>query len=274
MLPLIRERGRYSLWLALCFLVAIGLVGAANLIGGRIKFSTETGFVFLASRILHDRPEVLEHKCRLDPNFELCRHKEEIRTWSAENHQSFTWTGFYGLGFGWPEYNRVCQELVFFSLRDLPADLYDHAAAAVRNTLRLLFFPELSNGFEPFGPDSFVAGDLRIAFPGDVAPYLASRQASGALERLLKSLDSPFLGMTWLTVAASLLAVIAGRRRLGDDVLLQMALFALIAYAANALFMANLSGVFGRYQARIAFLPAFAGLALTARAARGLFFTP
>jgi hypothetical protein len=49
-----------------------------------------------------------------------------------------------------------------------------------------------------------------------------------------------------------------------------MALFALIVFAANAFFMANLSGVFGRYQARIAFLPVFAALALVGRAVRRL----
>ena len=268
MFPLVRKRGRYCLWLVACFLIAIGLVVAANLLGGRFKFSSENGFVFMASRVMHDLPHVLERKCRQDPDFELCRRREEVRAWSAENHQSFTWAGFYGLGFDWPEYNRVCRELVVFSLRDLPADLYHHAAAAVRNSWRLLFFPELSNGFEPFGSDSFVAGDLRIAFPGDLAPYLASRQANGALERLLKRLDAPFVALTWLAIATCLSAVILGRGRLGEDVLVQMAFFAVFAYAANAFFMANLSGVFGRYQARIAFLPVFAALALAVRAAR------
>jgi len=270
MFPLVRERGRYFVWVVLCFLSAIGLVVAANLIGGRVKFGSGNGFVFVASRVMHDLPEVLELKCRQDPDFQLCQHKEEAHAWSVENHQSFTWTGFYRLGLDWPEYNRVCRDLVFFSLRDMPGGLYGHAAAAVRNTWRLLFFPELSNGFEPFGPGSLVAEDLRIAFPEDVAPYLASRQASGALERLLKRLDSPFMGLIWLAIASCLLAVIIGRGRLRDDVLLQMALLALIAFAANAFFMSNLSGVFGRYQARIAFLPVFAGLALAPRWVRGL----
>jgi hypothetical protein len=270
MFPWVRKRGRYCLWLAACFLTAVGLVVTANLLGGRFKFSSENGFVFLASRVMHDLPHVLERKCRQDPQFELCRRQEEVRAWSAENHQSFTWAGFYGLGFDWPEYNRVCRELVVFSLRDIPDDLYHHAAAAVRNSWRLLFFPELSNGFEPFGPDSFVAGDLRIAFPGDVASYLASRQANGMLERLLKRLDSPFIGLIWVSLVCCLSAIVYHRGRIGDDVLLQMALFALIVFAANAFFMANLSGVFGRYQARIAFLPVFAALALVGRAVRRL----
>jgi hypothetical protein len=236
-----------------------------NLIGGQVKFGSGNGFVFIAARVLHDMPEVLELKCRQDPDFPLCQRKDEVLAWSAGNHQSFTWVGLYNLGLNWPAYNRMCRELVLFSLRDFPRSLADHAAAAVRNTWDLLLFPELSNGFEPFGTDSFVAGDLRIAFPEEVAPYLASRQANGALERLLKKLDAPFIALLWLSIGGCLLFTATGWRRRRDDPLTQLALFALIALAANAFFMSNLSGVFGRYQARIAFLIVFPALALISR---------
>jgi hypothetical protein len=185
MLPFVRERARYALRTVGCFLAAVALVVAMNLIGGQIKFGSGNGSVFIASRVLHDMPELLELKCRQDPDFTLCQRKGEVIAWSAENHQSFTWSGFYNLGLDWPQYNRVCRELVLFSLRDDPRRLFEHAAAALRNTWRLLIFPELSNGFEPFGPDSFVAGDLRIAFPDELEAYLSSRQANGDLEDLL-----------------------------------------------------------------------------------------
>ena len=265
MLALVRERLRYAARTAVCFLGAVALVVAANLIGGQLKFGSGNGFVFIASRILHDIPEVLELKCREDPGYQLCRRKEEVLAWSAGDHQGFTWAGYYNLGLDWPDYNRVCRELVIYSIRGAPWFIYEHAAAAVRNTARLLLFPELSNGLEPFGPDSFVAEDLRIAFPEDVQPYLRSRQASGALERLLKMLDGPFIVLTWLSIFSCLLFGIAGWRSRRDDPLLRLALFALIAAAANAFFMGNLSGVFGRYQARITFLLVFPGLALIFR---------
>ncbi len=271
MLPFVRERARYALRTAGCFLAAIGLVLAMNLIGGQIRFGSGNGFVFLASRVLHDMPEVLELKCRQDPDFKLCQRRGEVLAWSVENHQSFTWTGFYNLGLGWPEYNRVCRELVLFSLRDDPRRLYGHAAAALRNTWRLLIFPELSNGFEPFGPDSFVAGDLRIAFPDEVSAYLSSRQASGELEDFLKRVDAPFIALLWLSIAGCLLTAITGWSRRRDDPLVQLALFGLIAVAANAFFMSNLSGVFGRYQARVAFLTVFPALALIANQAQQLY---
>jgi hypothetical protein len=265
LLPVVPARRRYIIRTGLCVAGAVALVVAANLIGGSIKFGSGNGSVFLASRILHDMPEVLERKCRQDPDFQMCRRKDEVLAWSAENHQSFTWTGFYNLGLAWPEFNRICRELVWFSLRDAPRSLYTHAAAAVRNSARLLLFPELSNGFETFGPDSFVAEDLRIAFPADVAPYLRSRQARGDLEPLLKKLDWPFVAMAWLSTIACLVSVVCGWQSRREDVLVQLAFFALIAAAANAVFMSNLSGVFGRYQARIGFLPIFAALALIGR---------
>jgi hypothetical protein len=265
MLPAAQDRLWYAVRVAVCLLAAIALVAAANLIGGRIQFGSGNGFVFVASRILHDVPEVLEGKCREDPEFELCRRKEEILAWSAENHQSFTWAGFYNLGLDWPVYNRLCREIVLYSLRGLPRFFIAHTAAAIRNTGRLLLIPELSNGFETFGPDSFVAEDLRIAFPEDVQPYLMSRQAGGGLERFLKRLDAPFVALIWLSLSTCFVGGIAAWRRRCDDPLVQLALFALIAAVANAFFMSNLSGVFGRYQARIAFLLAFPALALIFR---------
>jgi len=265
LLPIVPARRRYIVRVGLCIVGAAALVMAANLIGGSIKFGSGNGSVFLASRILHDMPEVLELKCRQDPDFQMCRRKDEVLAWSAENHQSFTWTGFYNLGLDWPDFNRICRELVLFSLRDAPRSLFTHAAAAVRNSARLLFLPELSNGFETYGPDSFVAEDLRIAFPADVAPYLRSRQANGDLERFLKKLDAPFAALVWLANLGCLISVVRGRNHCRSDVLVQLALFALIAAVANAVFMSNLSGVFGRYQARIEFLPIFAALALIGR---------
>jgi hypothetical protein len=264
-LPVARERLRYVVRIVACLLGAVALIVAANLVGGRIKFGSGNGFVFLASRILHDNPEVLELKCREDPDFQLCRQKEEVLAWSAQNHQSFTWAGFYSLGLDWPDYNRLCGELVRYSLRGDARLFYEQAAAAVRNTGDLLIFPELSNGLETFGPDSFVVGDLRIAFPEDVQPYLRSRQASGGLEGLLKKMDAPFIALIWLSIFSCLLFGLAGWRSRGDDPLIQLALFALVAAAANAFFMSNLSGVFGRYQARIGFLLVFPALALIFR---------
>jgi hypothetical protein len=270
MLPFVHAKLRYTVRIAVCLLGSAALIVAFNLIGGQIKFGSGNGFVFMASRILHDIPEVLERKCREDPEFRLCQRKEEILGWSAENHQGFTWAGFYNLGFAWPEYNRVCRELVLYSVSSFPGFVCSHGAAAVRNTLQLLVFSALSNGLETFDPDSIVAEDLRIAFPADVQPYLNSQQAGGALERLVKQLDPAFRALTWLSMLVCLGSALIFRKSIRDDIMVRLGLFALFAYLANAFFMANLSGVFGRYQARIAFLLFLPGFALMARLAAGL----
>ena len=253
-LPFVRDRVRCAGRLCLCFLVAILLVVAANLFGGELKFSSGNGYVFLASRVLHDVPEVLDRKCAESPDFLLCRRQAEVREWSAGNHQSFTWAAADQLGLSWPDLNRICRELVSAAWRSLPGLLPEHAAAVARDTLHLMLRPELSNGFETFGPQSFVVEDLRIAFPDDVRPYLASAQANGTLERVLSRLDLPFMALIWLSTAACLIAVVSGRRRLREDRAVLLALFGLVALAANAAAMSGLSGVFGRYQARLVFL--------------------
>jgi hypothetical protein len=60
--------------------------------------------------------------------------------------------------------------------------------------------------------------------------------------------------LVWLSTALCLAAVVVRRRELGADPLVLLALFALVALAVNALVMSSLSGVFGRYQARLEFL--------------------
>ncbi len=254
MLPWVRDRVRCGVRLCLCVAGAVLFVVAANLFGGTLKFSAGNGFVFLAARVLHDVPEVLDLKCAESPDFLLCGRQAEVRRWSAENHQSFTWAGAEHLGLSWADYNRTCRELIVDALRTLPRLFPEHASAMARNALHLMLRPELSNGFETFGPHSFVAEDLRIAFPEDVRPYLASAQARGVLERVLTRLDLPFTVLVWLSTALCLAAVVVRRQGLGADPLVLLALFALVALAVNALVMSSLSGVFGRYQARLEFL--------------------
>jgi hypothetical protein len=48
-------------------IAAIVFVVAANLSGGALKFSSKNGLIFLASRILHDMPELMEDMCQDDP---------------------------------------------------------------------------------------------------------------------------------------------------------------------------------------------------------------
>ncbi|MCK7505936.1 MAG: hypothetical protein MZV70_18935 [Desulfobacterales bacterium] len=189
--------------------------------------------------MLHDMPEVLELKCRQDPDFRCVpaqgRGSRLERRKPPELHLGRASTTSVS---SWPELQpRVPGAGSLQPARCSRAIIYAHAAAAVRNTWKLLLFPELSNGFEPFGPDSFVAEDLRIAFPEDVAPYLGSRQASGALERASEkagcAVHRPGLAVDRRLPALRRNELETARR---DDALVQLALFALIARGRQRLF--------------------------------------
>ncbi len=210
-------------------------------------------------------PQVLEQQCSETPAFELCAQKEAVLKYAAEDHQSFTWNTVTTLGLDWEKANRLSREIVLFSLQGMPNPLRAHAAALFANTLALLLAPKLSNGFEPFGPGSVAVEDLRVAFPEDVGDYLKSRQADGSLERLMRHLDRPLAGLLWLAAAVCLAALALCRRDRREDPVVRLAALALVAGLANAFFMSNLSGVYGRYQARLAFLLLFPALVLAGR---------
>jgi hypothetical protein len=265
MAPAVRRRLKYIACVGLCLSGGMALIVAFNLLGGELRLTTGNGNLFLASRVLHDMPQVLKHKCAADPQFALCRREADILAWSAENHQSLTWTAVYNLDLGWAELNRLSKELFVYSLRGSPRFLYDHAVSAGRNAGRLIFFPELANGFEPFDSNSIAVSDLRECHPAEVDDYLGSRQARGDLQYFLRALEPLVRAMIWLSLAVCLLGAVLGRRGLRDDPLTQLALFALIAVLANAFCMSFLSGVFGRYQIRIIFILVLPAAALAIR---------
>jgi hypothetical protein len=254
MLPFVRRRPRFLASAGLCLAAGLALVAGFNLLSGKLRLTGGNGGTFLASRILHDMPQVLEGLCAEKPEFELCARKTEVLAWSAQDHQSFTWIAYYNLGQSWEALARLSRPIVAAGLTGSPRLALEQAAAALGNTARLAFLPELSNGFEPFGPDSFAVADLRSCHPEDVDDFLGSWQSRGELERFLRAVEPPYFALTWIALAACLAGALAGWPNRRDDVLVQLAVFALGAAVANAFCMSFLSGVYGRYQARILFI--------------------
>jgi len=269
-LPWVRAKARFAVKTCLCILGAVALVMAFNLLGGVIRFSSNNGYVFLASRILHDMPEVIEGKCQEDPGFALCERKAEVLEWSRTAHQSFSWQAFYHLKLGWEELNRLCRQIVLYSLSEFPRFFTHHVRAMARNTYAAVSSYELSDGLDPFIKGSNAVDDLQACFPDDVGCYFNTWQASGALQGFLKKMDRPLTALFWYCTIVCLTSIVLLRQTLRDDTLLRLALFSLVAVLANAFFMSNLSGVYGRYHARIGFLVIFSGIALTFRWAGGL----
>jgi hypothetical protein len=269
-LPWVKARAGFAAKTCLCLLGAVVLVLAFNLSGGLIRFSSDNGYVFLASRILHDMPEVIEGKCQDDPGFALCERKAEVLEWSRTAHQSFSWQAIYQLGLSWAELNRLSRQIVFYSVAEFPRFFIPHARALARNTFAMISFYELSDGLDPFIKGSNAVDDLQECFPDDVERYFKTWQASGAIQGFLKKMERPLTALFWCCALVCMASVVLFRQRRRDDALLQLALFSLVVVCVNAFFMSNLSGVYGRYHTRIGFLVIFPGLALAFRLAGGL----
>jgi hypothetical protein len=237
---------------------------AFNLFGGLLRFSPGNGYVFLASRILHDMPEVIEGKCRDDPGFALCARKAEVLEWSRTAHQSFSWQAFHKLKLGWEELNRLCRQLVFYSVAEFQRFFIPHVRALVRNTFALVSVYEISDGLDPFIAGSNAVDDLQECFPDDVGRYFKTWQASGALKGFLKKMEWPLTALFWGCAFVCMASVVLLRKS-RNDALLQLALFGLAAVCVSAFFMSNLSGVYARYHTRIGFLVIFPGMALSSR---------
>jgi hypothetical protein len=264
-LPWARAKARFAVKTGLCLLGAVVLVMAFNLIGGVIRFSSNNGYVFLASRILHDMPEVIDGKCQDDPGFALCERKAEVLEWSLTAHQSFSWQAIYQLGLSWEDLNRLSRQIVFYSVAEVTRFFIPHVRALARNTYALVSFYELSDGLDAFIKGSNAVDDLQACFPDDVGRYFKTSQASGALQGFLKIMERPLTALFWCCTFVCMVSVVLLRQRRRDDALLKLALFSLVAVCVNAFFMSNLSGVYGRYHTRIGFLVIFPGIALAFR---------
>ncbi len=264
-LPFVRERLKFALRVAACILAALAFVAASNLVGGALKFTAGNGPSFLAARVLHDFPELIEDMCRERPGFGLCRHQAEVLHWSQADPGSFIWIFTDQLGYDAADLSRLSGELVLYSLSKFPGYYPGHIAAAVRNTFGLLSFYEISDGHTPYAVEPYVFNTMQPHFPGEGVRYRESRQGDGRLQALLRAVETPLTALFWLSTLAGCAYAAVRRRSFVDDPLARFAIFALVAVLANAFFMSNISGVFGRYHTRLGFLLIFPGVALAAR---------
>jgi hypothetical protein len=113
--------------------------------------------------------------------------------------------------------------------------------------------------------EPYVFDTMQPHFPGEGDRYRESPQGDGRLQALLKSVEIPLTALFWAATVAGCAYAAARRRSRRDDVLARFVIFALIAVLANAFFMSNISGVFGRYHTRLGFLLIYPGVALAAR---------
>ena len=258
----IRNSRRTMIIVMLCILGAMTLVVSANFTVGAYRFSSNVSYSWIASRILYDMPEIIEKKCQDDPNFGLCAFKSDILAARGDQHSDLIWYIWGRDDINKWEFERLAKELVMYSL---PRFLLEHMVAAVKNTFLQLSFFSLADGFPSVKDGTYAIKKFKEHFPDDYVAYKKSWQAQGYVYKNLRRLDTPLTILYWVAMLVCLASVTLGWKNLRSDLQLQLALFVLIAVIINAFFMSNLSGVLGRFHARIVFLPMFAALVIVLR---------
>ena len=242
-------------------LAALALV-AVNLVGhGRASLSP-FGAVFLAARVIYDGPgmDLLRRACP-EAGWRVCGSLDRLGAY----HNAFLWDADSPLwtDLGGPKaWVAEAAAIVSAALRDAPGAV---ALAFVANSAEQFRMHDTGDGLEAWpgvpGPEPLIAH----AFPHELDRFFAARQQRGFLV-----LDARDLAPLHRTMAVGgLLALVVVplllRRRLG---LAGAALVVLVLAAGvgNAIITGGLSGPTPRYQARLAWLFAFApaGIALAA----------
>ncbi|MBW6401698.1 hypothetical protein KPL78_27850 [Roseomonas sp. HJA6] len=253
-----RRRGlRDAAWTAAPPIAAVMMVLAGNVVGhGRLALSPH-GATFLLARLQADGPAtaVIRARCP-EAGWYLCAFVDRLPMdandflWQpdspvnrdAEGHPRFLGGALLSAEAG---------VIVGETLRAHPLAV---AEAMLRNTLRQLVTFGIGDTLGPENLATALRPRLAEGFPPrDVATFDASLQAQDRLRAIVAPLVP--LHAAALLLALPLLGWIAWRAwRARDAAVLALLGFVLVGIVANAAATGGLSGVFPRYQARIAWL--------------------
>ena len=142
--------------------------------------------------------------------------------------------------------------------------------AVIRNTFRLVSVYRISNGFLPFWAESWPVQGLKKYFPDDVDNYEKTWQAKSRLKRVLNISEKPLTMIFWLSAIACLVYIGLKWKARREDEIFKASVFGVIAVLVNAFFTSNISGVYGRFHARIGFILIFPGLIILTKLADSL----
>ena len=245
-------------------LAALALVGV-NLAGhGRASLSP-FGPVFLAARVIYDGPgmEFLRRACP-EAGWRVCRSLDRLGPY----HNAFLWETDSPLWteLGGPKaWAPEASEIVSAVLRDAPGAVVLAFAANSAEQFRMV---DAGDGLEPWpgtpGPEPLIAQ----FFPHELDRFLAGRQQRGFLVLDAGDLAPLHRAVALCGLLALLVVPLLLRRRLGSAGA-ALVVLVLAAGVGNAAITGGLSGPTPRYQARLAWLFAFAPAAV-ALAAPGL----
>jgi hypothetical protein len=243
----------------ICFFCGIILIATLNLANGRFQIGSKHSYIILASRILHDIPDVLRVKCQEDPKFEMCSYQDEIISVSQRDYAGLIWDEESPLRTGElkaENLSHLSKKLIFYSIKQFTKENF---FTVFKNTASMFFSYEIAHGF---GNYPMTVKFIKRYAPDDIVQYEDAWQQRGRIYSMLRKAEKPmtiiYIIMIMICIIHSIYGIIKKRK----DVLFTFALFSFIAVFINDLFMSNLSGIYGRYHTRICFLPVLSAIVI------------
>lgn len=264
-----RRRGMVdAAWVAAPVVAAVALLLATNAVGhGRAVLSPH-GATFMLARLQADGPAaaVIRDRCPA-AGWYLCAFVDRL----PMDANDFLWSPDSPVNrdaAGQPRFlggaliSAEAGEIVGATLRAHPLAVME---TVLRNTLRQLVTVGIGDTLGAQNLATALRPRIAEGFPpGELAGFDAGMQARGVLAAAVAPLNLVHAGV--LLLALPLLAVGGWRAwRAGDSVALAFLAAILLGVVANAAATGGLSGVFPRYQARIAWLLPVAAVLLLAR---------
>lgn len=264
-----RRRGIVdAAWVAVPVVAAVALLLVTNVVGhGRLALSPH-GATFMLARLQADGPaaEVIRDRCP-DAGWYLCAFVDRLpmdandflwRPDSPVNRDAAGQPRFLGGALVSAEAGQIVSE----TLRAHPVAVME---AVLRNALRQMVTVGVGDTLGPENLATALRPRIAEGFPPrELAAFDAGMQARGELAKAVAPLNA--LQVAVLLLALPVLAWGGWRAwRAGDAVALAFLGAILLGVVANAAATGGLSGVFPRYQARIAWLLPVAAMLLLSR---------
>ena len=251
---LARERGLVRGIVRAASALAVGAVCLVALNAaqtGQLFFS-RGGHVYLTAHLLDTglAQRLLRAECP-DGGYALCPYQAQLNTDAAR----FIWNKDVNVSVlgGWTRSNGEASQLLRGVVRRYPLE---YAASLVTYTARQFAALDSFDGLVTYADKGYVADFVSYYLPGQYADFLAAAQQRGAFT------DAPALpaihaAVFWLAALAGGTLLFLGRRRpewAAGGAATRFHVTVWLALAGNAALCANVSGVFDRYQTRLAWL--------------------